>query len=334
MYGQVVDLNIEEILKKISEWDLWSYYIPGVQINKKFLSPLEVETRPSACLFVTHTGHILLKDFRLGTFNIWKFLQYKYKTNFFETLLIVDNDFNLGIGRRKFTKPTMDYFGLVNKAKPNLKKLSTILNRKKREWNKADIEYWSMYGLTTEFLNSRQHSVEPLQNFWVNDKLVYWYTEYNPAYSYEFGNGKRKIYCPFDKNYKFIMSVGEDVLQGEDDLPWIDDTLILTKGYKDVLTLSNLGYNAVAPQSESFCLPESKMNNFFHRFETIFILYDNDSVGKKYSNVMCEKYPNLIPIFIPKDIAKDISDYRKQTNEETTIKLIESWMHLKKRKEL
>lgn len=327
MYGtKPVKLTPEEILKRISYWDLWSYYIPGVQLKKKFLSPLRAEKKPSCSLFVTPDGVILMKDFNLGTYTIWKFLQEKYGLTYVECLLTINNDFNLKLATPK-NKPTMAYYGIVKQEQPKLDSVRAKIQIKRRDWNKMDEEYWAKYGLDLKFISKR--GVLPLQNFWVNDSLVYWYNEFNPAYSYEFEKGIRKIYTPFSKFGKFIGNASDDIFQGEKYLPWLDETLIITKGYKDVLVLSKLGYNSIAPQSESCNITVDKMRTLQHRFRTIYLLYDNDSAGIKGSKRICDQH-NLIPLFIPVESqCKDISDFIKQYGKKQTIKLIQSWMNLK-----
>lgn len=328
MYGtKPVKLTREEILKRLSYWDLWSYYIPGVELKKAFISPLRKEKTASASLFPTSDGKLLLKDFGLGTYTIWKFLQEKYGLTYAECLLTINNDFNLGLTTSK-NKPTMAYYGIVNPEQPEKGNSPTRLPIKRRNWNKADEDFWGSFYLDIPYIEA--HGVLPLENFWINDDLSYWYTEYNPAYSYEFGNSIRKIYLPYNKKMRFIGNVTSDILQGEEYLPWIDDILIITKSYKDVLVLSKLGFNSIAPQGESMYLESQKVKTLKNRFKTIFLLYDNDETGVKYSEKLCEKH-SFIPIFVPiQSKVKDISDYIRKYKKEKTLKLIDSWINLKK----
>ncbi len=322
MYGKIrYDLNKEEILKRVSYWSLWSYYIHGVELRKKFLSPLRTEKDPSATLFIAYDGSILLKDFKLGVYTIWTFLKEKYNLTYQEVLLTINNDFDLKLTSKKLIKPTMNFYGIEQKIKIHKDNPDTKISIKKREWNQYDKEYWGQYCLDLEFLTKRH--VIPLQNFWVNDKLVYWYNAYNPSYCYDFKKDKkRKIYSPYSKEYKFCRNVNNDVWQGEEFLPWVDEILIITKSYKDVLVLEKLGYNSVAPQSESICFDDIKMSTYKKRFKTIYLLYDNDETGKKYSKINCDKH-DLIPIFIPEESScKDTSDYIKSNGKSKTINLI------------
>ena len=53
------------------------------------------------------------------------------------------------------------------------------------------------------------------------------------------------------------------------------------------------------------------MKELKRRFNHIYVLYDNDSPGKKDAKIICDKH-NLINIEIPQfDGGKDTSDYYK-----------------------
>ena len=53
-------LSQNSILEQVSEYDLWRYYLGEVQIGKVFKSPLREGNNPSASLFVTSTGKVLI----------------------------------------------------------------------------------------------------------------------------------------------------------------------------------------------------------------------------------------------------------------------------------
>ncbi len=325
MYGKIrYDLTKEEILKRVSYWDLWSYYIPGVQLQKAFLSPLRNEKNGSASLFVAYDQSIILKDFGGEVYTIWSFLQKKYNLSYIEILLTINNDFDLNLATKKIVKPTMEFYGIAKRKKPLANSLRSEIAVKKRTWNDYDKQYWDTYHLDLKFIQKR--GVIPLQNYWINDKLVYWYNTYNPAYSYEFKlDKKRKIYSPFSKEHKFYTNADNTIWQGEEYLPWIGDKLIINKSYKDVLVTENLSFNSVAPQSESQVFAEDKIEMLRKRFNQIYLLYDNDTTGIKYSNKNCEIFKDLIPIFVPLESnCKDISDYIKDYGYDNTLNLLKT----------
>lgn len=326
MYGQQPKtLSIEEIFKKVSEWDLWRYYIPDVKLRQSFKSPLRKDENPSASLFMATNGTILLKDFQLGVYNIWQFLQARYNLTFIEALQVVDNDFNLGLSTKpRFEKPTMEYVGITTNEKIDMPE-HTRLSIKRRQWNKADVKYWGQFGLNTEFL--QKHNIVPLANYWVNDNIVYWYTPYDPAYSIEFGKGKRKIYRPLASKYKWMTNAKHNDIQGDEFLSTEGEILVVTKSYKDVLLLKTFGYESVASQSESTFLPETKIEDYKQRFQHVYLLWDNDTTGSRYSEKFCNLY-GLIPIFVPAESCeKDISDYYRTYGMEKTRMLLTNLIH-------
>lgn len=317
MYGEAPkELTIESILKKVSEWDLWRYYVPEIVLNKAFCSPLRKDTKPSASLFKASNGNLLLKDFGHGVYNIWHFLQIKYGLTFIESLKVVDNDFNLKLSTTPLYEiPTMQFLGVATKDKVE-DNTPSIISIKKREWHKQDDLYWRSYGFSREYLDEAK--IIPVENYWINGVLVYWYNKYNPAYSIEFGAGKRKIYSPLATKFKWITNANNSIIQGEWFLPEKGENLIITKSYKDVLQLKLLEYCSVASQSESVFIAEDKIVSYKNRFKNIFVLWDNDSTGKKYSEKFCTMY-NLFSIFVPEEEAiTDISDFYKKYGESKT----------------
>lgn len=84
---------------------------------------------------------------------------------------------------------------------------------------------------------------------------------------------------------------------------------------KDVMVLRELGYNAIAFNSEG--IPTKGENAKFvaeiiehlqERFEHIAFFMDNDTAGKQYSAKLSRHY-NIPYILIPDGEPKDISDY-------------------------
>lgn len=84
---------------------------------------------------------------------------------------------------------------------------------------------------------------------------------------------------------------------------------------KDVMVLKELGYNAIAFNSEG--IPTKGENGKFvaetiehlkERFEHVVLFLDNDKAGKEYSTKISRHY-SVPYILIPDNDPKDISDY-------------------------
>ena len=79
------------------------------------------------------------------------------------------------------------------------------------------------------------------------------------------------------------------------------------------MVLDELGYTAVALQSENDKLNYKIFNNLSERFKKIVILFDNDEPGKESAAKLASEY-NIEYCFIDSSIyelynVKDISDY-------------------------
>ena len=131
-------------------------------------------------------------------------------------------------------------------------------------------------------------------------------------YAYKVFN-KFKIYRPLsDKSIKWRGNLGSLDIQGFEQLPEKGNLLIITKSLKDVMVLYELGYNSIAPASESTVIPEIAMGNIKKRFKKIVVFYDRDATGMKFARKMVNQY-NLDFMFIDKKHeTKDISDFVKK----------------------
>lgn len=292
-------VTIEDILDKVTEEQIWEHYLgflpdPG----KKFSSPFRKDNDPSANLFYTAKGNLLYKDFGETSMNCWQFVQRLYGLEFKEALLKIWFDMILGKTTSK----------LPSKYK---EKTSTIIQIKKRPLQKEDLDFWLQFGITEAILN--EYNVVPITYFWVNGAM--YEAKYLESYSYEYGEGKRKLYFPQDSKRRFLSNAQSSIVAGYDQLPLHGDLLIITKSHKDVMTYKALGYNAISPQGEGMGLPENVITQIKRRFTKIIIHYDNDEAGKKgakslsslhgFEEIYTEEY-------------KDISDTVKNLGVEQT----------------
>lgn len=141
---------------------------------------------------------------------------------------------------------------------------------------------------------------------------------------------KFKIYRPLSETRKdkWRTNCTSIDLQGYEQLPDKGDLLIITKSLKDVMVLHELGYNAVALQSENDHLYKSIYNNLQQRFKRIVILFDNDKPGLEASIKLSNKY-NIPRIYIDSGLyelykVKDISDYIKVFGKDSAGELLKS----------
>jgi DNA primase len=71
------------------------------------------------------------------------------------------------------------------------------------------------------------------------------------------------------------------------------------------MVLREMGYDAIAPHSETSMIKEDIITSLVRKYRKIIVLFDNDSAGKKGALLYNEKY-GFQTIFL--DLSKDISD--------------------------
>ena len=329
MYGsKVVELSEDEILNRVTCLDIFSYYIgKDFKYGRAICSPLRKDKSPSFTIFRHNSGKFFFKDFSTGdTGDCFTFLTKMFGLKRFDTYRLVDNDFQLGISTVSFKTPTKQYVGKHIKELENIEDSSTTIQIKSRAWNsQEDKLFWSKYGICCNIL-TRFH-VRPAEHVWVNDRLIVSSNRYNPIYSYDFGQGKMKIYQPYSK-FKWLSNTNVSDLQGLSQLPDSGDTLVITKSLKDVMCLDIFGIPSIAPSSESCVIPADIVKNLYDRFARIYILYDFDRTGISFANKHRKLY-EFIPLFFTNGKfntfdyqVKDFSDFIARNGVKSAAELI------------
>jgi DNA primase len=312
--------DINKILEKVSEYDLYSHYMgEPIPIGKPISSPFREDKHPSFCFFIGKKDKKLMwKDFATGeSGDIVQFVK-----NIFQ-------DTN-GNAIKRIIKDIED--GKVNSTeegksfKKSFNKIKTIITVKRKNFIEEDDIYWKQFNINRDVL--KEFEVFPISNFWVNDEYQpYTYTKNNPIYAYKVYD-KFKIYRPLSPNIKnkWRSNLGQYDIQGWKQLPEKEKIIIITKSLKDVMVLYSFGYNAIAVNSENVYLPEKAVKELRERFKEILLFYDNDESGRLGSDKMSKKY-NLKQIFIPSSYntlfkAKDISDFYKEFGKNKTKELL------------
>ena len=97
-------LNIPTVLSKISEYDIFRWYMPNKrwELNRATHSPFRNESRPSFTIY-SKDGRVFYLDFsdphhRGDCFN---FVQQLFNVGLTDCLEIIDRDFNRGIKIRR-----------------------------------------------------------------------------------------------------------------------------------------------------------------------------------------------------------------------------------------
>jgi hypothetical protein len=321
---KVIDvLNLEEILKHTTEYDIYSYYLGSkFDVGKIMSSPFRQDLKPSFGIFKDKSSPALLwKDQGTGECgNVITFVK-KYKE-------LYRNSQALKLIWEEVVKGNLSKSKRGKEVTENYLSTKTIISVKRRNFSETDDEYWGKYNISRETL--RKFNVSPVLYFWVNDILQpFSYNKDCPIYAYRIFD-KFKIYRPMSpfKKDKWRTNCSSIDLQGYEQLPKTGDLLVITKSLKDVMVLYQMGYSAIALQSENDHLNKDILLDLKERFTNIIIFFDNDKPGFESAVKLSNKH-NLQYIVIDSSQwelyqVKDISDYVAVWGWKRACKLFES----------
>ena len=91
-----MNLHSEEILKRVSELDIFRFYIgQDILLNRTMLSPLRGENRASFNLYQTRKGRIRFKDFAGEEGSVFDFIMLLFNCDYETALKKICVDMNL-----------------------------------------------------------------------------------------------------------------------------------------------------------------------------------------------------------------------------------------------
>lgn len=255
--------DADELFKKVDQWSVWQDILGFyVREGERFCNPLRRD-RHAGCWLYQHGDVILLSDFANRTFhgmNIIQAIRYKHNYSYQKALLHAINVQNNPVKKVNFKK--------------NKNNFDFIIKYQRRNWNSLDREFWSQYGISRQQLDN--DGVIALQWFKINSRqrpdILTRYT-FPHSYAY-FINNRIKIYNPYHE-MKWLSTQTEYDVGGTSPE---QDTLIVTKSYKDYAVLTNLGYFSRFILAEGINLPEHFIK-YTEQFDTYYLM-DNDDTGR------------------------------------------------------
>ena len=316
---------LSDILSKVTEADILSYYLGVTEVPCIINSPLRQDRRPSFGLYSHDGKRIFYTDLstrdRGGLFDL---LGQMWGCSYKEVLAKINNDISKFCGSTNIHS----YTPCAVRSTTNHNK-STDLQCKVRDWKDYDIEYWASYGISLEWLKYAE--VYPISHkIVIKDGQRYVFAADKYAYAYvEHKEGKvtLKIYQPFNKaGYKWSNKHDNSVVSLWTKVPEYGEQICICSSLKDALCLwANTGIPCINPQGEGYTLSGTAIRELKRRYDKIYILYDNDEVGEKDSILLAES-TGFIKLTLPKieelGNPKDISDLYKAMNDRQKFKEI------------
>jgi hypothetical protein len=281
--------------------DVFRHYIPGQwRVGRNFLNPL-YEDRKASCnvYFDRRGGTYRLKDFGNDAFSgdcfdiVGKFngLNCSNSKDFVEIMQIINRDLRLGLGdgctsfvapaSPKPVKTTQTIQPQPSPQQPEPPKKVKPYSVVQQSFSAKETAFWQQYGITVEILKT--YKVFSLREFKSENNegksFSFFSSDAEPIFGYV---GKRhvKIYRPFsDVRFLYGGNLGDNYCFGLEQLPAKGDTLFITGGEKDVLSLVFHGFHAICFNSETSNIPKSIIKKLSYRFKHIILLYDTDKTG-------------------------------------------------------
>lgn len=290
---QLTRLDRDSVLSRTTEEAIFEHYLRvPFKVGKLFCNPFREDRNPTCSFFIS--DFVGFKDWQ-GWFvgDCFGLVRKLYNCTYEEALVHICEDMRLNNVPAVLTP--------ITREPPKPKELRV----KRRDWEEHDKAFWSSFGIDESTL--AKFSVAAVEKVWLEDDILYTNKVNDPCYVYHFIDYEYKLYFPIrgkDGRSKFITNCKR--LQGFSQLDPLRPLCIITKSMKDVMVLDTFGINAVAPSSENGLIAEEIMEHLKERYVLVF-LFDNDETGKKWGNANAEKY-NVPAIYLPQDVAKDISD--------------------------
>lgn len=311
---------LEDILNKVSESDILSFYLGVNNVPCVINSPLRIDKKPSFGLYSLDGKKIYYTD-----------LSTKEKGGLFDLLMKLWNleyaDMLIKIYRDipKFPfKETSTSKCIIRTT--SIHQSFTELECKIRDWKDYDLEYWKSFGINKQWLEYAE--VYPISHKIIikdNERYVFGADKY--AYAYvERKEGKitLKIYQPFNtKGYKWSNKHDASVISLWTKVPEYGEQIIICSSLKDALCLwSNIGIPCIAVQGEGYSISETAISELKRRYNKIYILFDNDEVGLFDGKKLAER-TGFINLILPDfEGGKDVSDLYKWLNNKEKFKQI------------
>lgn len=330
-------LRKEEILEKTSNGlNVFRHYIPCQwRVGRNFFNPLYEDKKASCNIYFDRkAGTYKLKDFGNDEYSgdcfyfvsKLKGLNCNNASDFVEILKMINQDLSLGLLENVERSVPFIPEPPISAIPENKSKPYSFMEQK---FTRNELEYWQQYGITTEMLKA--YKVCSIKEFKSENNEGKSYSIVSSALEPTFGyKSKRymKLYRPFSK-IRFLYSgdIGEKYCFGLEQLPAKGDTIFITGGEKDVLSLASHGFHAICFNSETVSVPTEIIHKLTFRFKHIVLLYDMDKTGLE-SSAKHEKQLSehgikrlLLPLPGTKE-EKDISDYFRLGNiRESFLKL-------------
>jgi hypothetical protein len=311
-----VRLTPQAVLNKISEYDIFRYYMPDKnwKLNQATFSPFRSENNPSFVIG-NKRGTLSFIDFadtskRGDCFTFVKMLYNLGSMD--EVLRMIDKDFGLGF----LPGTSTDRYKTIQKEykqPEDLGKRYSLIQVVTRKFTQEELAYWNEYYQSLDDL--RANSVYSIKDLYLNrKKFPLKDTELRFGYLYD---GHWKIYRPFgDKKSKWVPNnVPITTMDGKEDIKNCRVAFI-NKSKKDYMVMKKVFSCCCAVQNEGVaCFSDENVEYLKANSDRQILSFDADDVGVRNSQMITKlfdfEYANVPRKYLSEGI-KDWADLAKE----------------------
>lgn len=314
------------ILAKVSQEEIFRYYVGDCVDEKRFCSILRKDNNPSCSLYYSKTNILTYKDFATGeSLDCFGLVKELFGLNLQEAIKKIASDFGLFKGEYEAN------IIKANSSKIEHAKKKVLIHFQKKPFTQEDLEYWNSYGITETTLNF--FDVHSVKTFWINRTKAP-LKKNDLCFVYYFPKTTHcKIYKPLaPKKEKWKSNITNEAdIQGYyqmDIKTTKPELLILTSSLKEVMLLHEFGIKAMAIHGENSHFNPKFIEHLRRHCKRIYSLYDIDAAGFASMEKLKQDFgiqPIIMPNFecIDKKI-KDLTDSYRYCNKEKVVEFIQS----------
>jgi len=314
--SELGSLSKETILRYVTEYDIFRYYLPYMKIGQYYSTPWRRDSIPSFS-YTNKYGFLMWKDFGRNEKGNWislvkKMENVEYKDVF--NTVAVRLQLPIGYGKTIATLPAPI-------EAPLKLHIPIKLGHNVRAWNNDDQLFWEPQMISKATLT--KYDVSPISALYIGEsfstytpKRVYVYREqkdniltykyYNPTKCSLIGTGIGPKIIANNNN--------ESIWEGWSQLPKSAPVLIISKSRKEVMCIDqNTKYASAALQAECVLPKPHIVQELKERFPLIFVWYDPDDAGILFSSVLAKTF-GFIEIHTPKScVSAGLKDLTEMT---------------------
>ena len=322
-------LSIEAILSRISEYDIFRFYMPhrDWKINRVTYSPFRSENNPSF-MIGNELGYLMFIDYadtskRGDCFNFVQMLHNLPSTS--DALKMIDRDFGLGLSSGIITG---EYKKIIAEYKqPEIEKRYSLIQVKVRKFTQEELDYWAQYHQDIQDL--RDNNIYSIKELYLN-KQRFPLSDNELRFGYLYEGQYWKIYRPFaNKKHKWMPNnVPITVMDGKENIKDCSVAFI-NKSKKDYMVMKKIFPCSCAVQNEGLaCFSHENVEYLKANSDRQILSFDADDVGVQNSKQITEmfdfEYANVPRQYLAEGI-KDWADLARVHG----LKAIENYLKSK-----